>query len=127
MSISEDGELKIQAAKKITITHGDADEELNSISLDPTNGVEIKSKVGLKVNGKKLVNEGLVDWLVQNLPLLYMQTVPPSTPTIINPATFPLFAVTSMLPDDAGGYKTASVPVPATGIISQPDDRMTIA
>jgi len=119
LSLSTEGELKIQCAKKITLTHGDADESINSLSLDPAGGVEIKSMAGLKVNGKKLVNEDLVDWMVQNMGTLYSAPAG-GGPCILGPA-FPIFIAKSMLPDQAGGYKTAGVPVPATGVTLQPD------
>lgn len=127
LTISEDGELKIMAAKKITITHGDADEELNSISLDPTNGVEIKAKAGFKVNGKKLLNENFLQWLNLNQANLTTSVLPPGSPCPMFPAALATFNVQSNLPDEANGFLTSSIPIPATGIISQPDNRMTIA
>lgn len=126
MSISEDGELKIQSAKKITITHGDTDEGTNSISLDPTGGMIIHAKTGFKVNDKKLVNEGIIDWLIQNLPTLYT-SASPGSPCVVNPAAVALLNINANAPDEFGGYKTASLPTPVLATITQPDNRMTIA
>jgi len=121
LSLSADGELKIQCAKKITITHGDADENINSISLDPVNGVEIKSLAGFKVNGKKLVNENFLDWLSNNQASLVSSVLPPGSPCPMFPATLALFQTQKNLPDSALGFLTASVPVPATGVNLQTD------
>ena len=125
MKVSEEGELEILAAKKITISHGDADESLNSIVLDPSDGIKLTSMKGVTVNGKKLVNENFLSWMNQNSAAFTANAVV-GVPGAINPIALPMFLLGLTMPDSLNGFYTAGLPVPATGIISQVDDFMTI-
>jgi len=121
MKVTEDGELTILAAKKITLSHGDVDGIINAIVMDPTAGVEIIAKSGFKVNGKKLLNENFLQWMNTNQASLVTSVLPPGSPCPLFPAALATFNVQSNLPDETGGFLTSSIPIPATGIIAQPD------
>lgn len=85
MSINADGDLKIYAKGKISLSHSEADEDNNSIVLDPKKGIDITAKNGLRVNGDNLVNNKFIDWFDKNKTALCVVTAV-GAPAPLNPA-----------------------------------------
>jgi len=120
MSVNEDGKLIIHAAAGIEITHGDADSGINSISKDPTKGIDITAQSGFRVNGKELVNSNFFDWFTRNATIFILPVTPPG-PGPINPIALTDMNINKNVPDIAGGFVTKGVPIPATKIIQDTD------
>lgn len=116
MEVSKDGELKIKAAKKITFTHGDVDESINSLVLDPNGGVDITAMKGFRVNGKQLVTEAFIDFLIQNQ-AIWCQTAALGAPAPLSPGVMAGLNTKSNLPMITGGFRTKQVGPPASGVI----------
>lgn len=116
LTLNADGELKVLAAKKITFSHGDRDESINSIVMD-SNGIQVTARAGLTVNGKKLLNENFLLWFKQNQATFGMAGQIPVT--IAVPVS--LLTALEQAPDSAVGILTKTADVPITGIISQSD------
>lgn len=113
IKISKDGEIEVNAQKKITFTNGDNDKELNSIVLDKAEGIDLKSSKGLKFNGKHLVTSDFIDFMRTHQADLIL-TVAPGSPAPMGPAAIADFT-TGSLP---GQFTTNPIGVPATGIIT---------
>ncbi len=126
LTISEDGALNIFASDKIVISHGDSDTRISSITFDPNSGIEIVSP-GFTVNGKKLVNENFITFLSQIGGAGIATSLPPGSPEPIAPAFLAALQLNSQSPDTSPlGFLTQGLPIPATGIITQADDFLTI-
>lgn len=127
LQITEDGELTVLAAKKIILSHSDADQKINSITLD-SSGVNIYAQSGFTVNGKKLLNENFITFLLQiGAAGIATSVLPAGSPEPLAPAFIAALQANKLSPDTSPlGYLTAGVPLPILGIISQPDDFSTV-
>lgn len=120
MSVDKEGNLKIHSAKSITISHGDNDEEINSIRMDSSKGIDIKAKNGVRVNGLPLVNDRFLKWMSKyQTSLCQVTTI--GGPAPIHPIALPEFNTGFNIIDDLGGFTTKNKGIPATGIISDID------
>ena len=124
LKLTSEGELTIQCAKSITLTHGDADKKVNSIVIDPDKGVDITAVSGFRVNGKLLLNENFLNWFVLNA-ATFAQLAPPNA-TIATSVL--LLEPLKLASDKTVGILTTTspVPVPASGISMQVDPFETV-
>jgi len=125
LSVSEDGDLTILSSGKIKLSHGDKDESLNSIVMDPSKGVDITAVNGFRVNGKEVVNKSLVDWINQNQ-ATFCQTTAVASPASLGPATIIGLQVGLAGFGKDVGFVTNGIGLPATGIISEKDIKITV-
>jgi len=121
ISVDSSGNLKAHASGKISLSHGDNDEGINSIVMDPSGGIDITAKNGLRVNGKALVNEDFITWMKTYKTQLCL-TGPPGGPAPIHPAALPGFLKGSNATNDLGGFTTKNTGPAATGVITDNDD-----
>lgn len=123
LSIDSDGNLTVFSKGKIVFTHGDADEAINSIVMDPKGGIDVTAQSGFTVNGKKLINENFINFLQTfGATGIALSVLPPGSPEPLAPTFITNMQAQAKLPDATPfGFLTAGVPIPALGIISQPD------
>jgi len=121
ISVDTSGMLKIHAAAGIEISHGDIDGATNSITMDPAKGIDIKTALGFRVNGKGLVNEQFFDWF-NTWATTWTPVVSPPGPAPMNPAAIVELTAKRIIPDVTGGFMTAlSLGIPPTRIIADAD------
>ena len=116
----KDGDVKVMASGKIVLTHGDDDESINSIKMDPDNGIDITAKNGFRVNGLNLVNERFLDWMNQFKETL-CQTTGPGGPAPIHPAAMGSFAAGIAGKMSTNGFNTEDEGESASGEIKDED------
>jgi len=119
-SITKDGDTEIHSSGKITLTHGDSDNSINSIILDPKKGIDITAKNGFRVNGIPLVNKKYLDWMLKYQASL-CQTIAMGSPAPISPMALPSLIRGVNSSNTAGGFSTINVGSPASGIIKNID------
>lgn len=119
---TSDGELKIKAAKGITMTTGDSDEEVNSINISGSN-IDIKSSGSLTHNGKPLLNDDALGiFSVDTLSTMFSPNG--GGPIVPNPAFLAQLLKMAKTPSKAGGITSSGVTTPVAGIILN-DDKFT--
>lgn len=127
LTIDADGNLTVFSKGKIIFTHGDADEAVNSIVMDPSAGIAVNAMSGFTVNGKKLINENFINFLQTfGATGIAVSVLPPGSPEPLHPLFITNMKTQSQSPDVSPfGFLTAGIPIPALGIISQPDQFST--
>lgn len=112
LTIDADGNLTINSTGKITFSQNDSNSEINSIVMDPANGVNIKAANGFKVNGLNLLTEKFMKWLVDNQAQFCLTTAI-GAPAPINPTIIPALnsGVISNGTDIAKGFATKNTGV----------------
>jgi len=125
ISIDADGNMKIHSSGTIELTHGDNDSGINSIVMDPSSGIDITAKNGLRFNGQEFVMKAFIDWM-SNTQSALCQVTSIGGPAPIQPAAIGGFnlGVQSMV--DAGGFTSTNVGAPASGIITETENFRTV-
>jgi len=129
LQITEDGTLTVMAKDKIVFTHGDtADEQINSIVMSPSSGIAINAQSGFTVNGKKLLNENWITFMLQiGGAGIATSVLPPGSPEPLAAGFIAGLNASKSLPDTTPlGFLTSGIPIPAPGIITQPDVFATV-
>ena len=121
LTINADGNLKVLSKGKIIFTHGDSDEAINSIVMDPSGGVDVTAMSGFRVNGKELLNENFLNWFMQNQATF---GVAGPYPVVIS-VPVALLTPLKIAPDNTVGILTHGLPIPAIGIVQQADTFLT--
>lgn len=119
------GGVSVNSAGRITLTHGDSDESINSIVMDPDNGIDITAENGFRINGKTLVTESFIDWL-DKFKASICQSAAPGSPAPISPAAQPELTVGAVSIMKAGGFTTKNSGVAASKKIQDNDQFFTI-
>ena len=125
IKISPDGELSILASKSITLSHGDTDDTINSIVLDPNKGIDITAKNGFRVNGLELVTTKFLDWMTTFKKSLCLVTAV-GGPAPMHPLAEVEYDIKTKSIGSAGGFTTLEKGVPATGVIADTDVFLTV-
>jgi hypothetical protein len=120
ISINENGDLVIHSKGKIALSHGDTDEAVNSIVLDPQKGIDLTALNGVRINGKEVVLKPFLDWL-QKYQAAIAQPSSLGVPAPINPLAIPELTLGLLSPAKFGGFQSTGVGPPAAGIIADQD------
>ena len=124
-SVDLNGNLTINSAGTMTLTHGDGDVGNNSIVLDPANGINITAKKGLKVNGKNLVNENFLTWFYNNRSVIFQAVALGAPAPMFEPISAILQTNTSSV-DEGTGFTTKDAGANASLTISNADSYTSI-
>jgi len=125
MSVDASGNLTIHAAGELRFSHGDSDQNISSIVMSPSKGIDIINKNGLRINGKTLVNEDFLKWMQEYQTRLCLVTSI-GGPAPINPEALPSLIKGISVTDDLGGFTTKNKGIPATGLITDNDTFDTV-
>lgn len=88
LTIDVNGNLTVNSTGKITFAQKDSNSTINSIILDPAEGVNIHAENGFKVNGLNLLTEEFIKWFINNQAGLCLTTAIGAVAPI-NPAAIP--------------------------------------
>ena len=121
IKISEDG-IVVNSKKNITFTHGDKDEQNNSIVMDPSKGIDVTALNGFRVNGQEIVLKAFIDWM-NTYQAALCQVTSVGGPAPISVAALPEFNIGVQSFGNIGGFTSIGISAPSTGLITeQPDD-----
>ncbi len=125
LKVTESGDVTVQASGLITLSHGDSDTNINSITLDPQAGIDIVAKKGFRVNGLELLTKEFLTWMDTNQAQL-CQVTSIGGPAPIHPLALPDFNIKKSSPADAGGFTTKGVDINAPGVIQRDDFHQSV-
>lgn len=125
VSVDSSGNLTIHAAGTIKISHGDNASSNNSVTLDPENGIDIKAKNGLKVNGQPVLLKSFMDFFLKNKTQL-CQVTSIGGPAPIHPAILPILETDAKKLADSNGYTSIGAQGQKGNIGDNDDDFETV-
>jgi hypothetical protein len=125
IQLTENGDLKIYSSGSITLSHGQSDEGVNAIKLDPAAGIDITAKKGFRVNGQEVLVKAFLDWFDKYKTTL-CQVTSIGGPAPIHPAALPEFITGTLSPESASGFLSKEIGINAQGIIKDPDQHISV-
>lgn len=121
IKIDTDGNLTINASGVIELSHGDDDNKINSIKMDPKDGIDIRAVNGVRVNDQEVVLSSYIDWMNKYKATL-TRTAAIGAPSPIHPIAIPEFIKGVNLDGLLKGFTSKGKGSPASGIITDNDD-----
>jgi hypothetical protein len=125
IKIDAEGNLTINASGTIELSHGDADNTINSIKMDPEKGIDVRAVNGFRVNDSEVVLSPFIDWMSQNQAQLTLVTSI-GGPSPIHPLALPDFVKGVQLDGLLNGFTSKGTGSPASGVITDTDDFSSI-
>jgi len=119
----EDGDTELHSKGKITMAHGKGSDAMNSIVMDPTEGIDVTAFNGFRVNGKAVVTEDYLAWMQKNVANFGIGNM--GAPVPIFPAALTPLLLGIKLPQVAGGFTTMNKGAPAIGVNTTQDSYMS--
>lgn len=120
LSVDSKGNLTIHSKGKITFSHGDNDEENNSIVMDPDKGIDIQATNGFRVNNQEVVLQSWANFF-KKFQAQWVQVTAIGAPAIIHPAIATEFNALMERFGKDGGFTSTGKGPKALGIIEDDD------
>lgn len=121
MSVDSNGNLTIHSKGKISLSHGDDDEDNNSIVMDPAKGIDITALNGMRVNGQEVLLKAWMDFF-NKYQTQWCQVTAIGAPAPIHPAIIPDFTAGIQKFGKDGGFTSTGKDAPAKGVIQDLDN-----